>query len=155
MKILNTSRILILLFSNSLHLSLCAQDGLFAPKKNSPILKAAEPKNLQEAKKLFVSNYIDIARATHESSLNQAIVLEKSIKAFLRSPSKETHRLAKISWIQARFPYLQGEVFRNLGLSPSDKTNTISTLNGWPINCLLYTSPSPRDGLLSRMPSSA
>ena len=24
-----------------------------------------------------------------------------------------------------------------------------------PINCLLYTSPSPRDGLLSRMPSSA
>ena len=26
---------------------------------------------------------------------------------------------------------------------------------GWYIDCLLYTSPSPRDGLLSRMPSSA
>ena len=26
---------------------------------------------------------------------------------------------------------------------------------GLPIICLLYTSPSPRDGLLSRMPSSA
>ena len=26
---------------------------------------------------------------------------------------------------------------------------------GMPMNCLLYTSPSPRDGLLSRMPSSA
>ena len=25
----------------------------------------------------------------------------------------------------------------------------------WMNNCLLYTSPSPRDGLLSRMPSSA
>ena len=25
----------------------------------------------------------------------------------------------------------------------------------WDKNCLLYTSPSPRDGLLSRMPSSA
>ena len=25
----------------------------------------------------------------------------------------------------------------------------------YPIGCLLYTSPSPRDGLLSRMPSSA
>ena len=25
----------------------------------------------------------------------------------------------------------------------------------WPFTCLLYTSPSPRDGLLSRMPSSA
>ena len=26
---------------------------------------------------------------------------------------------------------------------------------GWTMPCLLYTSPSPRDGLLSRMPSSA
>ena len=26
---------------------------------------------------------------------------------------------------------------------------------GWGGSCLLYTSPSPRDGLLSRMPSSA
>ena len=25
----------------------------------------------------------------------------------------------------------------------------------WGVACLLYTSPSPRDGLLSRMPSSA
>ena len=25
----------------------------------------------------------------------------------------------------------------------------------WWVSCLLYTSPSPRDGLLSRMPSSA
>ena len=29
------------------------------------------------------------------------------------------------------------------------------TANGKPGICLLYTSPSPRDGLLSRMPSSA
>ena len=29
----------------------------------------------------------------------------------------------------------------------------LQTHNNWP--CLLYTSPSPRDGLLSRMPSSA
>ena len=28
-------------------------------------------------------------------------------------------------------------------------------LEGDDIDCLLYTSPSPRDGLLSRMPSSA
>ena len=27
--------------------------------------------------------------------------------------------------------------------------------NNWIYSCLLYTSPSPRDGLLSRMPSSA
>ena len=36
---------------------------------------------------------------------------------------------------------------------------TLTDLNGnviaWSTACLLYTSPSPRDGLLSRMPSSA
>ena len=32
---------------------------------------------------------------------------------------------------------------------------TASASGGWSECCLLYTSPSPRDGLLSRMPSSA
>ena len=37
-----------------------------------------------------------------------------------------------------------------------DRTiETDSTTNSYSIFCLLYTSPSPRDGLLSRMPSSA
>ena len=31
----------------------------------------------------------------------------------------------------------------------------IKIYSEWPTICLLYTSPSPRDGLLSRMPSSA
>ena len=31
----------------------------------------------------------------------------------------------------------------------------LDPLEGTTITCLLYTSPSPRDGLLSRMPSSA
>ena len=35
-----------------------------------------------------------------------------------------------------------------------DKNENISTGESLP-GCLLYTSPSPRDGLLSRMPSSA
>ena len=34
---------------------------------------------------------------------------------------------------------------------PADKVAKINTI----LVCLLYTSPSPRDGLLSRMPSSA
>ena len=33
------------------------------------------------------------------------------------------------------------------------KFDSMDALQGW--YCLLYTSPSPRDGLLSRMPSSA
>ena len=37
----------------------------------------------------------------------------------------------------------------------SEQTDTIK-IRAYPFDaCLLYTSPSPRDGLLSRMPSSA
>mgnify|MGYP003324120362 CR=1 FL=1 len=42
----------------------------------------------------------------------------------------------------------KGELFSILGASGSGKTTLLRI-------CLLYTSPSPRDGLLSRMPSSA
>ena len=34
-------------------------------------------------------------------------------------------------------------------------TNVFDKTEGIPRICLLYTSPSPRDGLLPRMPSSA
>ena len=40
----------------------------------------------------------------------------------------------------------------------SDKSNAVLVCHAFSGNhhaCLLYTSPSPRDGLLSRMPSSA
>ena len=40
-------------------------------------------------------------------------------------------------------------------LLSDESTEMISAYGAWVKNCLLYTSPSPRDGLLSRMPSSA
>ena len=42
-------------------------------------------------------------------------------------------------------------------LCPATETSEFRVVKGTGIvcNCLLYTSPSPRDGLLSRMPSSA
>ena len=61
----------------------------------------------------------------------------------------------------------QRQVSREVGLSLSSVNRIVKTegLHGTPWNftpvqelkdaCLLYTSPSPRDGLLSRMPSSA
>ena len=36
-----------------------------------------------------------------------------------------------------------------------DPCQEVDPIDGQMISCLLYTSPSPRDGLLSRMPSSA
>ena len=41
------------------------------------------------------------------------------------------------------------------GLLRARKNDLYGILNGLDYDCLLYTSPSPRDGLLSRMPSSA
>ena len=41
------------------------------------------------------------------------------------------------------------------GGTGSGKTTLLNILSGYIPPCLLYTSPSPRDGLLSRMPSSA
>ena len=38
---------------------------------------------------------------------------------------------------------------------PKEKPQELLDLQEQNRNCLLYTSPSPRDGLLSRMPSSA
>ena len=44
--------------------------------------------------------------------------------------------------------YLAAMIKENLSKQTGMKTSKIQS-------CLLYTSPSPRDGLLSRMPSSA
>ena len=53
---------------------------------------------------------------------------------------------------------LQGFTSGNLTIANIDDTFKIPAgdyLNKQQLSCLLYTSPSPRDGLLSRMPSSA
>ena len=49
---------------------------------------------------------------------------------------------------------MHGDVFDMIGLSRTP-FNKINIHIGGAYGCLLYTSPSPRDGLLSRMPSSA
>ena len=46
---------------------------------------------------------------------------------------------AELNWVQSR----------------KSELNTLRELSVTNYRCLLYTSPSPRDGLLSRMPSSA
>ena len=47
--------------------------------------------------------------------------------------------------------YIGGTDILPAPLGASEEQNAIEALG----TCLLYTSPSPRDGLLSRMPSSA
>ena len=50
-------------------------------------------------------------------------------------------------------------IFKNISNQINSNNNHIwihaASLGEYELACLLYTSPSPRDGLLSRMPSSA
>ena len=64
-----------------------------------------------------------------------------------------------LSFVKCMWPdFIEGSHHRHI----ADKFNKLATgeitrliVNMPPRACLLYTSPSPRDGLLSRMPSSA
>ena len=51
------------------------------------------------------------------------------------------------------FNIQEGEIVSLLGRNGVGRSTAVKTIMGEV--CLLYTSPSPRDGLLSRMPSSA
>ena len=57
--------------------------------------------------------------------------------------------------ISARYHRLKGD--KVLMITGTDSHGTPVTMSADKLGkpCLLYTSPSPRDGLLSRMPSSA
>ena len=50
---------------------------------------------------------------------------------------------------------LRDAVFRDVALLASVGVEPVVVHGGGPEICLLYTSPSPRDATLSRMPSSA
>ena len=50
---------------------------------------------------------------------------------------------------------LRKQVSRSSKVKPAEQVGLATALQGIVACCLLYTSPSPRDGLLSRMPSSA
>ena len=62
--------------------------------------------------------------------------------------------LSRISTVFIVFTFVfASENNSTIDAENTDVNNTDSNIQA--IDCLLYTSPSPRDGLLSRMPSSA
>ena len=94
----------------------------------------------------FISN--SLVKYEQDSVLNMM-----NISLNHRGPDasgKWTHKDDLISLGHARLSILD---LSKLGNQPmkSNSGNLVISYNG----CLLYTSPSPRDGLLSRMPSSA
>ena len=80
-----------------------------------------------------------VVRYTH-SSMMVSGPYRLPIVTFLKEQAAESLMHAQLA----------GEKIAGLDGHPSQKIAKIEETN-----CLLYTSPSPRDGLLSRMPSSA
>ena len=84
------------------------------------------------------------------SAIYGSVISQENTIAFLRTLDLPVHDEANIRAIASLIDSLQSgrqelvNHFEFLGVAFD---------HGW--DCLLYTSPSPRDGLLSRMPSSA
>jgi len=127
-----------------------AQDGLFAPRK-SKLLKAPIPKDVGEAKRLFISNYSNIAEATFGSALSQGRALKEAVSAFVKDPKAETHLLAKVSWMRARLPFLQSEFSRMSADSDKIDGDYSNRLNGWPIDPghIDYIANEPGENIIS------
>ena len=76
--------------------------------------------------------------------------------------------IAQQTYMDGKFSLIERQVAEEISMADSEEGYddyslgnldyfSLSTFYGAPVyySCLLYTSPSPRDGLLSRMPSSA
>ena len=78
--------------------------------------------------------------------------LEISIGGRIFSVACDNEEQEKVREAAALINEEADSIQSQLGRLPESKMLLLSALI---IACLLYTSPSPRDGLLSRMPSSA
>ena len=89
-----------------------------------------------------------------EASASEGGVVENSLSYFKkRYPDHIIIEIPSYNGWEDRLRDRLGKGSPTVGSLPSPESGLPKTF--WNIACLLYTSPSPRDGLLSRMPSSA
>src|SRR5664279_5337383 len=99
-----------------------------------------------------MSNIIQILLEEHRNIDKLLLVLEHELEVFDRSEEPDYEILQAVIQYFQDYPESchhpkEDMVFEKLKVRDPAAANRIG--------CLLYTSPSPRDGLLSRMPSSA
>src|SRR5665647_3464711 len=89
---------------------------------------------------------------TPENAYNTVAALQDALVSCQRN--------LRYDWYNDGAPIITMEIFSDVAIEgTTDKSGPAQDMNlditPDAITCLLYTSPSPRDGLLSRMPSSA
>lgn len=100
--------------------------ALFSSFVGSGAVVAAEPKV-----KDIVTTHSNIAQATYEDSLKTAEALKAKIDAFIKAPSAETLKAARLSWIASRVPYQQSEAYRFGNAIVDDWEGKV---NAWPLD---------------------
>lgn len=78
-----------------------------------------------------VTHYADIAEAIYGDSLSSAKILRTAINAFLAEPTEAKLQAARKSWIAARVPYQQSEVYRFGNAIVDDWEGKV---NAWPLD---------------------
>jgi putative iron-regulated protein len=98
-----------------------------------------------------VETYAKIVHATYVDSLHAAREMDRKIDAFLAAPTEQRLLAAKESWISARLPYLQTEVYRFYDGPIDDKDGPEGLLNAWPMDeaYLDYVKGMPGSGIIN------
>ncbi len=78
-----------------------------------------------------LKTYADIAHAKYEDSLTMAQALDTAIDALIANPSEATLNTARATWIAARVPYQQTEVYRFGNAIVDDWEGKV---NAWPLD---------------------
>ena len=109
---------------------------------------------MTEVKELSVWTWREMSFEYHELGLQQLSEQQKSDVERLKVVESSTGGLVNAKF---RVSYSQSHYLKNDGMRVimSSSKVELKRLCYLYRPCLLYTSPSPRDGLLSRMPSSA
>ena len=97
----------------------------------------------------------ELARFITPAEIDQAAVDQAGVDLGVLSWQTSTEHMSPLlTAYDRRIEELEAKL-ADRGREREGDRAVIEQLNAKNENCLLYTSPSPRDGLLSRMPSSA
>ncbi|CAN5475622.1 hypothetical protein BH23VER1_BH23VER1_21550 [soil metagenome] len=89
---------------------------------------------LVQLKQWIVAHYAEIVSATYIDSLDGARNLRSAIGRFVADPTEASLEGARQSWVAARAPYLQSEVFRFYDGPIDGEGGPEGLLNAWPVD---------------------
>ena len=98
-----------------------------------------------------IEGYSNLVHKTYSDSLERALILKTDIENLVKNPSITTMEIAKESWIRARAPYGQSEVFRFYNGPIDADGGPEGSLNAWPLDeaYIDYVVGAPGVGIIN------